>query len=760
MSDSRPVVLLIDDDPMMRILAVEALGSSGFNVVEADCGEAGVALFAAHVPDVVLLDVVMPGRDGYSVCEDLRKLSMGVGTPILMMTGLDDVPAIDRAYEAGATDFITKPVNYPLLAHRLRYLVRAASAFRDARASARRLGRAQRLARVVQWEMDLKTRSFRWSEEAHEVLGVPKGAHGGGVETLLDMVHHEDRARVASALASPRPHQVEYRIVLPDGSERVVRHDAQIADDEDSGASLLSGAAQDVTELRDAERKARDLACFDTLTGLPNRSFLSSFLAHALTDAARDESMLAILSLGLDGFKRVNDTLGHAAGDALLREVASRIAACIRSGDSLSLEDTAPATVERTLTSESIASRLGGDEFVVVLSHVRSREDAALVARRISDRVGIAYDVGGTQVFISSSIGIACSPEAGTEVDVLLERAEAAMSHAKENGRNQFQFFTTNIQDKARRRMAVESEMRGALARAGIHPRSETIDYDALTDFRLEYQPKVKIPSGEACGVEALLRWKSAELGALSPLEFIPIAEETGLILPLGDWVLRTACAQAKRWADEGRSLRVAVNVSVQQFRDPELPKAIRHALAATGLAPQLLELEITEGMLMQDTAASSAVLTELKSIGVRIALDDFGTGYSSLSYLTRLPIDSLKIDRSFIRDLGVGKSATITSAIIGLSRGLDIDLVVEGVETQAQLDFISKHGAAEIQGYFFARPMSVVALHEWRAARESHGDRAPTSTGHPRSGVMAKARSASGEAEVLPHSEAAGSTK
>lgn len=756
MSD-RPVVLLIDDDPMMRMLAVEALGSSGFDVIEAGCGEEALELFASSAPDVVLLDVVMPGRDGYSVCADLRAMPLGFGIPILMMTGLEDVPSIDRAYEAGATDFVTKPVNYALLAHRLRYLVRAASAFRDARASARRLGRAQRLARVAQWEMDLSTRSFRWSEEAHEVLGIPKGHESGGVDTFLNLVHPEDRARVETAMASPRAHQLEYRIVLPDASERVVRHDAQLADDEDSGASLLSGAAQDVTELREAERKARDLACFDTLTGLPNRSFLSNFLAHALAEAKRDDHMLAVLSLGLDGFKRINDTLGHAAGDALLRQVASRIAGCIRPNDA-TLDDGTTLTIERALTAQSIASRLGGDEFVVVLSHVRSRDDAALVARRISDRIASAYDVAGSQVFISSSIGIACSPEAGTEVDVLVERAEAAMSHSKESGRNQFQFFTSNIQDKARRRMAVENDMRATLARAGIYPRAEHVDYQALTEFRLEYQPKVRIPSGEACGVEALLRWKSIELGALSPLEFIPIAEETGLILSLGEWVLRTACEQAKRWADEGKSLRVAVNVSVHQFRDPELPNTIRAALAATGLPPELLELEITEGMLMQDTASSSAVLAELKSIGVRIALDDFGTGYSSLSYLTRLPIDSLKIDRSFIRDLGVGKSATITSAIIGLSRGLDIDLVVEGVETQAQLDFISKHGTAEIQGYFFARPMSPSALHTWRQTRDAVLDRAPTSTGHPRSGVMATSRPSRIESKSRPPAKATGS--
>lgn len=730
-----PLVLLIDDDPLLRLLAVEALEGAGFEVIEAAGGTEGLESFVTHPghsgpPDLVLLDLMMPDVDGYSVCTQLRLLPAGASVPIVVMTGRDDAPSIDRAYEAGATDFVTKPINYRLLAHRLRYLLRAASAFRAAKGNARRLGRAQQLARLAQWELDIATQRFRWSEEASVILGVPRDPTCAGPAALLRFVHPEDRARVEAALRESRAHQLEYRLVLPDGGEKVVRQDAEVAIDEETGAVLLSGAAQDVTELRQAERKVRDLAYFDELTGLPNRALLRNYLAHALTEAERDGRPLAVLSMDLDGFKRVNDTLGHAAGDALLKEVASRVASCIRSTDALTRSDGRRPSLERQLTADSIASRLGGDEFVVVLSGVNGN-NAAQVARRIADRMASVYTIGGTDLFISSSIGIACFPEAGADVDELLDRADAAMYYAKESGRNQFQFFSATIQEKARQRLSLENALRLSLARSGIHPVAPDGGLGRSDgEFRLEYQPKVAVPSGDVVGVEALLRWRSPELGNVSPLDFIHVAEETGLIGPLGEWVLRTACQQAKEWstAGEGLALRVAVNVSPRQFRDPELPRLITRVLASTGIAAGLLELEITEGMLMQDTEASSKALDELKSIGVRIALDDFGTGYSSLSYLTRLPIDSIKIDRSFIRDLDdSGRSATITAAIIGLSRGLNIGVVVEGVETQAQLDFLAAQGDTEIQGYLFGRPMSPAALASWRADREAGLGPVPT---------------------------------
>ena len=716
---ARPRVLVVDDDPTLRMLATSVLEGAGFDVVGAEDGKSAIAAFVRQTPDIVLLDMMVPGMDGYEVCRCIRALPTGPNVPIMVMTGLEDAASIDRAYDLGATDFVTKPLNYNLLAHRVRYLLKAAVAFREARESSRRLGRAQQLARLTQWEMDVASAEVRWSAEAEVVFGVPVAALTGEPTRMLGRVHRADRARTEAAFRSGRPHQIEYRVVMPDGGERILRQHAEVHSDPETGATLLSGSAQDVTDLRAAERRVRDLAYFDTLTRLPNRAFLTTFLTQALEDARREDTVLAVLSLDLDGFKRVNDTLGHAAGDTLLKEVADRIASCIRGADSDDY-DGSHRSIEAQLMGDDLASRLGGDEFVLVLSKLGDRDEAALVARRVGEQLARMFTIAGKEVFISSSIGIACYPDAGDNLTSLLERADAAMYHAKENGRNQCQFFTADIQDKARHRQAVESALRGALWRQGIHPRGKRPADAAASELRLEYQPKVEIPSGRVQGVEALLRWRSPHLGPIPPADFVPIAEETGLIGPLGEWVLRTACEQGREWSrrSPGEELCVAVNVSGRQFRDDGFVELVASILQETGLRADLLELEITESLLMQDTVGSVKVLDALKKLGVRIALDDFCTGYSSLGYLARLPIDVIKIDRSFIRDMdGAGKAATITAAIIGLSRGLDIDVVVEGVETKAQLDFLGQHGVLDIQGYFFAKPMPPSSVDEWQEA-------------------------------------------
>ncbi|MBX3209024.1 MAG: EAL domain-containing protein [Labilithrix sp.] len=726
MSDrARPIVLLVDDDPMMRLLTAEALFGAGYDVVEAADGSEAVDRFGELAPDVVLLDVVMPEMDGYDVCRVLRGLPGGAATPILMMTGLDDVDSIHRAYEAGATDFITKPINYSLLGYRLRYLLRAAATFRESCETAARLARAQRLARIAHWELDLQTGHYHHPRAGLEILGLSPAERDASTFGLAPAIHPDDRDRVEVALAGREAHQIEYRVVLPDGTEKYLHQEAELVDDELTGRARLVGTAQDVTVLRKAERQVLELAYFDSLTGLPNRTFLRQYLARVLGNAERDGKNLAILALDLDLFKRVNDTLGHAAGDALLREVAARVTSCIREGDMVA--SAGGNALERALTSDSVAARLGGDEFVVVLGGIRRPEDAAVVARRIADRLAMGFTLGTAEVFVSSSIGIATFPENGRDAASLLECADAAMYHAKDSGRNGFQFFTPSIHEAAKRRVELENTLRSALARSGIlggHGESHRggSSTRALSEFELHYQPKVEIPSGRVSGAEALLRWTSPERGCVSPAEFVPIAEDTGLIVPLGEWVLRTACRQAKEWeATAPTPLRVAVNVSARQFREPGFCALVADVLRETGLAPNLLELEITEGMVMQDTATSGEVLLALKQLGVRIALDDFGTGYSSLSYLTKLPIDALKIDRSFITNLGsAAKSETITAAIIGLSRGLDIDVVVEGVETEAQLDFLGQYGNAEIQGYFFAKPMPVAEVVAWCGVREA----------------------------------------
>ncbi|MCC7382897.1 MAG: EAL domain-containing protein [Deltaproteobacteria bacterium] len=730
-------VLVVDDDLAMRALASEVLDGAGFEVLGAADGEEAVRVFITERPEAVLMDVMMPVMDGYEACRRIRALPGGLTLPVLMMTGLGDLAAVGAAFDAGASDFITKPIIYSLLPHRIRYLLRASQAFRAARDSAQRLQRALRIARLVEWELEPSSETIRWSEGAEEILNLALGDRCS-ISDFAAQVHPDDRVRIVSAFQQRCAHETEYRIAARDGRTLIVHQEAQMVTDPETGVPRMIGATQDVTDLREAERKASRLAYYDTLTGLPNRAFLDRFLVQAVSHARDQEDHLAVLALDLDLFKRVNDTLGHPAGDALLREVASRLRSCLRQEDRIILRGGWVELNRSGSTPNSLAARLGGDEFIVVLQRIRSAEDAGKVARRIASRLCAPYRLDTTEVCVSSSVGIAMYPQNGVTAEELLKHADAAMYHAKEQGRNNVQFFSAPIHDKAQRRLAVESALRSALAaatamgeatgeaeaaRAG---EAAGVDKEGASGLQLYYQPKLGVPSGQVVGAEALLRWFSPTLGTVSPAEAIPIAEDTGLIHPLGEWVLRTACRQAAEWARTIGPLRVSVNISGRQFCEPGFVRVVRDALTESNIDPALLELEITEGVVMQDSGASTQVLGELKALGIQVALDDFGTGYSSLAYLTRFPIDTLKIDGSFVRSVGTGRSEAIITAIVALSKSLELGLVAEGVETAEQLRFLERHGAMEVQGYLCARPMPAADLPRWLAERTAAGEPSP----------------------------------
>ncbi|MEZ4238342.1 MAG: EAL domain-containing protein [Myxococcota bacterium] len=690
----RSKILVADDDAVTRILAGEAIRSAGFDVIEAEDGDVAWERYRTERPDAVLLDVQMPGLDGYAVCERIRQLPGGQATPVLVMTSQDDRASVERAYTVGATDFITKPLNGPLLGHRLLYLLRAAGVSLQAQQTAWRLSQAHRLARLVQWEWDPRLERMRWGDEWEVVFGPVDG-----VPELARLVHPDDWPEVEAAIASGQPHELEYRILQDDGSERIVHHEAELAMDQLTGTLRLIGAIQDVTERRRAERRVTELAYFDPLTGLPNRTYLRRYVQRAVTEAERHGETLALLALDLDLFKRVNDMLGHAAGDELLNQVSRRLTESIRHDDLVGMVPMAGADVPE---SDTLAARLGGDEFIVVLRRLRSPEEAGVVARRILDAVGQPYDLGGSEVLVSTSIGIVTCPENGTDVDTLMKNADIALYSAKDSGRNSFQFFNQAIQRRAQRRAEIDNGLRLALSRPG--------------ELDLHFQPKVAIPSERVTGVEALVRWNSPVLGRVSPAEFVAAAEETGLIVPLGEWVLRRACELATGWDGTQKDLTVAVNISGRQFQQPGFVELVAKILRETGLSPSRLEIEITETVVMQDTTNTQRVLRALKDLGVRIALDDFGTGYSSLSYLTRFPIDILKIDRSFVAGLEGASSEAIVSAIMALSRSLSLEVVAEGVETAGQLSAFERYGELDVQGFYFARPMDDVSWRAWLA--------------------------------------------
>ena len=436
----------------------------------------------------------------------------------------------------------------------------------------------------------------------------------------------------------------------------------------------------EVAERKRAEKTVKHLAHHDDLTDLPNRTLLKDRLTMALAQARRNKQMLAVMFLDLDRFKVVNDTAGHTEGDELLKIVSGQLKQLVREGDTV--------------------ARVGGDEFVLLLPTIARVGDVTEVAKRIIDSFRRPSVLAGHEFHITSSIGITIFPTDGDDADTLLTNADMAMYHAKGQGRDNYQFYTPALNTSILERLALENDLRHGLERE---------------EFVVYYQPQVNISTGQIVGVEALLRWQHPDRGLVMPMEFIPVAEETGLIVPLGEWVLRTACAQAKAWQDAGLSpLRMAVNLSARQFQQRDLAEKVRQILQETGLDPHCLQLEITEGVAIQDVDFAIMMLRHLKEMGVQIAIDDFGTGYSSLSYLRRLPIDVVKIDQSFVRDLTTNpKDAEIAATVISMAHNLDLGVVAEGVETEEQLAFLKQRDCDEMQGYLFSRPVSAEALQE-----------------------------------------------
>jgi diguanylate cyclase (GGDEF)-like protein/PAS domain S-box-containing protein len=441
-----------------------------------------------------------------------------------------------------------------------------------------------------------------------------------------------------------------------------------------SGRPMLLATVRDITDRKAAEERVRYLAYYDALTGLPNRTLLQDRLEKALASARRRKDKLALLFLDLDRFKDINDSVGHSVGDLLLQEIGERLKTWGREQDTI--------------------ARLGGDEFMIMVTEVRDATDAAVAAERLMDEMTAEFVVQGHSFSVNCSLGISIFPEHGADSETLIKNADAAMYSAKENGRNNFRFFTEEMNARVVERLTLENGLRLALEREQLS---------------LVYQPQTDIATGRITGMEALLRWQHPDLGLIPPDKFIRIAENSGLILPIGEWVLRTACRQARKWQDEGLpAVSIAVNVSAVQFRQEGFCELIRRVLRETGLGPQYLELELTESVLLANAEVMLLVVQELKAMGLTLAIDDFGTGYSSFSYLRQFRVNKFKIDRSFIRDVTVNPDdAAIAAAIISMAKSLRLKVIAEGVETEAQLSFLRKHQCDEIQGYYFSKPLS-----------------------------------------------------
>ncbi len=549
---------------------------------------------------------------------------------------------------------------------------RAEAALRESEEQFRQL--SENIPQVF-WMTDTTHRQTLYVSPAVEImLGRPMNEVLADRRALVRAVHKEDRARVYAArkAAVEKGYDETYRILRADGTIRWIHDRAFPVRDPAGRVYRIAGIAEDITDRKEAEERLMHLAHYDVLTSLPNRVLFYDRLRQALAQARRNQWITGVMFMDVDRFKNVNDTLGHAVGDRLLQQVSERLSGSVRAGDTV--------------------GRLGGDEFAIVLSNLSNADNAKLVAQKIMSSFNEPFRLEGAEIFVTASIGITLYPEDSTDQDTLIKNADAAMYRAKEAGRNAYQFYTREMGERGIALLNMEGGLRRALER---------------NEFLLYYQPKASVASGEITGFEALLRWRHPERGLVTPDEFIPVLEETGLIVPVGEWVLNAVCAQLNEWIRAGLNpVPVAINLSARQFLARELGLTIKRILDTHQIDPALIELEITESSLMVNPEEAARTLEYLKSVGVRISIDDFGTGYSSLGYLKRFPLDSLKVDRSFVRDVTTdADDATITRAVITMAHALGLKVIAEGVETESQLAFLVENGCDQIQGYYLAPP-------------------------------------------------------
>ena len=828
----RPIVLIVDDVPDNLCTISEMISDLGVDVRVANSGPVAIRYARlAPQPDLILLDVMMPGMDGHAVLKALRADGETNQIPVIFVTALDDPDSEERGIQEGAVDYITKPINPAVLGIRVKAQLELKRA-RDIVAGqkawleqevARRVAENVQLDTRLQialatsgfgiWEHDHERGTSQWSPSLSRILGLNEGP--ATISASIELVHPEDRSAVLERMEAGTDkgdeiHVDELRMRHADGHwvwmearGRILRRDAQgkplltlgtmadisrrkAAESEhrlssvvftgisdgvcitDANADILLtnqafskvtgydasealgknprllrsgvhspefyrdmweaisrhgnwqgeitnrrkdgelvtewlnisavhdkngrltnyvGVFSDLSERHAAAERIQYLSSFDPLTNLPNRSLFADRLGQALISAHRFNRETAVILLDLDRFRFINDTLGPPIGDGILVEVARRLNLQVRDGDTV--------------------GRRSGNEFGFVMANLSHERDTIALAQRMLDAIAVPFEVGEHAISVSACIGVSVAPRNGNDVDALIKSADAALLRAKKSGQNTFRFYSPEMDADAARRLGLEAALRSALQR---------------NELTVYYQPQISLDSGNMIGMEALLRWRHPEFGSVSPAEFIPIAEETGLILPIGEWVLRTACLQARQWLDLGiANLRIAVNLSSRQFRQTNLPSLVSQCLGETGLPASALELEITESALIDDIDEAIAQCRALKALGIKISLDDFGTGYSSLSYISRLPFDKIKIDQSFVRDITENPvNAAIATAAIVMARSLNLSVLAEGVETEAQASFLRSRRCDSMQGYLFSRPLPAVEFEQLLAGRKS----------------------------------------
>jgi diguanylate cyclase (GGDEF)-like protein len=672
--EHRDLLLIVDDDTPTRLLLRGVLGRRGFHVIEAGDGAQAVELFERERPTLVLLDVMMPVMDGFEACSRMRDIDQNEGTPLIMLTGAEDLKAIDNAFSAGATDFITKPINWTLLTQRVRYALRAGQLVREVRQNRLRQAAARRIAKLAFWEWRLSDDSLHWSEDLEAIIGIAGHAicH---VKEFLTMVHPDDRARAQRLMNLVREDEeqieIELRIRIGD-QDRLVRMVGERGV-QGSDNNLVLGAFQDVTDLRQTEALVNYLALHDELTDLANRRLFLRRIGETVQELKADSDAILLVGwIDIARFHRHNEALGEAHGDLLLTRLARRLRRLVADADAV--------------------ARVGGDEFALMFRAPRMA-DALERFESILLNLRRPFHLDQGETILTFTSGVACFPEHGIDANQLLLLAQDAQRLAQTQARSLL--VATPVSSSHSRfteTLAFERELHKALEK---------------NEFFLVYQPQMDLYSGTIVGVESLLRWRHPTWGLVPPDRFITLLESLGLISAVGQWVLEESCRQSHRWEQAGLALRVGINLSPRQFLEPTLFDKIQQAIQSSGANPARIELEITESLAMQDPVGATALLGRLRETGLKIAIDDFGIGHSSLEYLLRFPIDAIKIDRAFVTNIThVQADRVIVRAVTAIGQTMGLSIIAEGVETLRQCDFVDALGVSEIQGYLIGKPM------------------------------------------------------
>ncbi len=695
MSINEQKILIVDDDPIVVKSLKDLLAVRGFNPDSAIGGQEAICQLNQNKYDLVLLDLHMPYVNGHDVMEHIR--NNRINTSVIIVSGETSFEAAKKACSLGAYDFLRKPYAADELLITINNALKEKHLFKQNNFMQKQLAESERLHRyIVNTSPDIiyildQDGHFTFiNERIESLLGFSKEEIVGKHYSFL--VHHDDMEQAKYVFNERRvgtraAKNIELRLkckndggschfdnrTLPIELNAMGMYDGENNDSNNSYTGTY-GVARDVTERKIAEETISFQAYHDLLTKLPNRALLRDRLSIAINQAKRDDEKLAVMFLDLDRFKNINDSLGHMIGDELLQQVSSRLKNCIRQADTL--------------------ARFGGDEFTLLLPKLQNgRDDASKLAEKITNTLKKPFNIDGHELYVSVSIGIALYPQDGTHMDNLIKHADVAMYHVKGQGKNGYQFYSNEMNIPYIENLTLDT---------GIH---RALDND---EFNLVYQPQVNLRSGEIVGIEALLRWEHPEHGTVSPCEFIPFAEESGLIVDIGYWVLKNACAELSRWRIAGLpEIRMSINVSARQLVEKDIVQNIISIIESYDVPGHCLEIEITENAIMEDMESVIRKLQELSDYGLTIAIDDFGTGYSSLSYLHKLPIHTLKIDRTFLKECHIKKcDNTIINTIVAMAKALDLNVIAEGVESQRQLEYLREIDCDEAQGFLFGKPL------------------------------------------------------